>query len=177
MTSAWCPLALGIYFGARMTNGYCQQLLALVWAACGAAKGDPPLLGGSKDHKWLVHTGCRRSFWSENDKRLVPTGYRHSLWSEDGERLVPRLLTLVRAGSAAAKGCPLPPPREEMITSVYCTTAVSIRLGARMTRGWCPPAVGIRSGTRIMSGWCPRLLAIVRADCAAAPVGARITSS
>ena len=139
-------------------------------------EGGPPLLGGSKDHKWLVHTGCRRSLWSENDKRLVPTGYRHSLWSEDDERLVPRLLALVRAGSAAAKGCPLPPPREEMITSVYCTTAVSIRLGARMTRGWCPPAVGIRSGARIMSGWCLRLLAMVRADCAAAPAGARITS-
>ena len=52
----------------------CHQLLVLVWAACDAAKGKAPspLLGGSKDHKWLVHTGSQHSLGSADDKRLVP---------------------------------------------------------------------------------------------------------
>ena len=36
---------------------------------------------GSEDHKRLVRTGCRHSFWSEDDERLVPPPlpFRHSL--------------------------------------------------------------------------------------------------
>ena len=58
-----------------MTKGWCHQLLALVRAAYDTAKGEPPLLGGSKDHKRLVLTGCRYSLWSYDDKRLVPTSF------------------------------------------------------------------------------------------------------
>ena len=128
------------------------------------------------DHEWLVHTGCRHLLCREDDKRLVPIGCCHSLWSEDDLRLVPRLLAHIRAASAPTSVVSLPPPGGARITSVYSSPAVSIRLGARITRGWCPPAVGIRSGARIMSEWCLRLLALVLADFAAAPAGARITS-
>ena len=31
----------------------------------------------SKDHKWLVYTGCQYSYESEDDKQPVPSGFRY----------------------------------------------------------------------------------------------------
>ena len=48
-------------------------LLTLVWEP--PAKGSPLLLfpKGSKDYKWLVHTGSQHSYENKDEKQLLTT--------------------------------------------------------------------------------------------------------
>ena len=54
-----------------------------------------------KDHIWLVHNDLSGS---EDDKLLVPTGCRHSFWSEDDEWVVRPALGTLSGGLPCREG-------------------------------------------------------------------------
>ena len=59
---------------------------------------------GSKDHNSLLHNGCQHSLGSKYCKRLVLTGCRQSFWSQDDEWLVPAAVGTQSGGLPQSEG-------------------------------------------------------------------------
>ena len=78
-----------------MTSGWCPRRLALNRAAYLNQKGKPsPFPRWSMAQGWLLHSISQYFFGGEDGRWLVPTGCRYSFWSQDdGQLMLPAVGT------------------------------------------------------------------------------------